>query len=283
MNRACATSRPTRAARGVPRRGFAFVLVLGLLVMAGLVLTVGLSRGVNHSLAVERQIDDYRRHHELLGLRDLTELWLRKLQPGKLREYAESGDVVNRLIVGNDLVVLFRVRDGQGSVLTRVDRVPDQNTREWLVTILSRLNPERPDLLRAHGPPQMSLAAVDDEILRAIAGDDDDLFQALVRGRDDRADDRASLAATLNRARISPTISQQISQLLTIDPQLWILEIEVVQDNRSRFYEILAEVRGSVTTIFELRSLLEGSEPMSRRLERERDAREASAPRSGAR
>ncbi|MDX2115088.1 MAG: hypothetical protein SFZ24_05630 [Planctomycetota bacterium] len=247
---------PPRGARA--RRGFAFLMVLMMLGIATLTLAVGLQRAYTHTAIVERQLDGYRRHHELLGMRDYCWSWLdRGGKDGndarKLAEFAASREVAHRLVLENDVVVLISVLDGQGSVLRNLQGVTDENSRRWLIGMLARLPEGRPELTRSAGPLNISLRAASDEVIDAMAGFDPEVALALREARDRGVQNDVELQAILERANVEPNLAMTLQQFITFQPTIWRLNVEVVHPDRVNRYTILAEKRGNMSTLYEWR------------------------------
>ncbi|HVZ93357.1 MAG TPA: hypothetical protein VG797_02495 [Phycisphaerales bacterium] len=240
-------------------RGFVFLLVLVLLIVASLMLGVGLTRGVTQSLAVQRQIEGYQRHHELLGILDIVTEWInRAAGAGKFRLFAIKGGIAYRSVLGPDHVVLISVADAQGSIFSRVDRVRDRDMREWLLATLSRLPPDRTDLLRSKGPPEISILTAPDEVLQAMAGDSQELFDGLKSARDDRATDANALISHLTRAGVVSPKIQQMIRFIALDPQLYRVTAVVLQRGDQREYQITTLVTGNDPTMLDIRSVPRG-------------------------
>lgn len=248
-----------------PRRGFVFILVLGLLVLGSIMLGVALSRASNQTLAVQRQIDNYRRHHELLGVLDVVEHWLKNQPSTKIREHVINNDVIYRMVVSGDIVIVVRVFDGQGRVLTRIDQARDHIAREWMLSMLARMPQDQPELFRSQGPAQISLLGAPEPVIRAIAGDSDELYEGLRAAQDAKVTDGAAFLSSLTKAGVASSTAQDVMRLMTLDPKLYRLEAEVVQGDDIRLYEILM-TGDNKPVVLELKSMPRGSKTFEERM-----------------
>lgn len=244
------------------RRGFVFILVLFLLMIATIVVAASLQRSSASMLTSEKMLDGYRRHHEMLGIRDYGRSWLQKTEnkPDQLAKYAASGEVAHRFVIenpGNTVVILISIQDGQGTVLRSLASVTNDDIRRWLVEVLSRLPLNRPDLTRRSGSPQVSLHAASDEVLDAIAGFDNKLSVGLREARDRGAANPTELQAALQRHNVEDIVANTITQYLTFEPTLWRLNVEVVYLDHINRYTLLAEKRNNMTELHEWRPVSE--------------------------
>lgn len=231
---------PPRQAR---QRGFVFLLVMMLLAVASILIGVSLQRAATQSAIANAQIDGYRRHHEMLGIRDYCRFWLRdrELDAKKLSEYARTGEVAHRLVLENNTVVLISVKDGQGTMLRALGDITQPDTRRWIVEVLARMPLERADLTRRSGPPQVSLHAAPDEVLDAIAAYEPKASSALREARDRRIPNATELQMALERRGIEGPIAGAIIPNFTFEPALWRLNVEVVYPDHVNRYTLLAE------------------------------------------
>lgn len=240
------------------RRGYVFIMVLMLLMVATIIVAAALQRSSASMLTGEKMMEGYRRHHEMLGIRDYGRSWLQKTEnkPEQLAKYAESGEVAHRFVIenpGNTMVILISVRDGQGTVLRSLANVVNDDLRRWLVEVLSRLPPNRPDLTRRSGAPQVSLRAASDEVIDAIAGFDNQVAVGLREARDRGAANATELQAALHRRNVDDAVANVVTQHVTFEPTLWRLNVEVVYPDHINRYTLLAEKRNNMTELHEWR------------------------------
>lgn len=237
------------------RRAFAFLTVLMLMGVAAVILGVALQRASLRSAITQRQLEGYRQHHEMLGIRDYAELWLgRKEQESpKLKEFAESGEVAHRLALDDGVVLLFTIADGQGTALRSLAGIQNAATRRWLVGVLSRLPKDQPRFTRRSGPPQISLRSAPDEVLAAIAGENAELYSALVtaRGRDVKSAEE--IQQSLERSGVELGVAQMVGNYLVSEPSLWRLNVEAVHPDGIRRYTLLAEKQANLIRVHEWR------------------------------
>jgi len=249
---------PTRARPASGRRGFVFVLVLMLMAVSTIVIAGALRRAAVLDLIVERQLESYRLHHEMLGVRDWVHQWFKRPETTaeKLAEMARSGEVADRLVLeGENLVFLISVIDGQGTVLRDLSLVKDAAARDFLAQTLSRLPADRPDLTRRAGPPTISLTSASDEVLEAMAGDNNDLFNGLADARDKSAKNTTELMQALDRAGVDNQTAQEIAPRIAFQTTLWRLNVEAVHAETIRRYTLLSEKAGNISLVHEWRSV----------------------------
>jgi len=234
------------------RRGFLLVTVLLLLIIAVLMTTWVLRRTTMQSLVAQRRYHSYTEHHELLGMRALADRWI-KQQGVDLAELAERGGEIYRADLPNGSVVTMAIADGQGRLLARVEDVESDAARARLVRALRRLPPDRPDLVRAFGPAKVSVASAPDEVIDAIAGDDDVLARVLADVRVSEPENDGDLIQQLNSADYEQAEVQELTQLLTVSPTLWRLDVDVRDERGTRRYEILALTEGNIPLVVDSR------------------------------
>lgn len=239
------------------RRGFAFLVVLLLMVVASVIVAVALQRAGLHAAITERQIIAYRQHHEMLGIRDYCDWWLGKREndEAKLSEYARANRVAHRLALDNGVVVLISVIDGQGTLLRNLENVEDEGTRRWTIEMLARLPEGRTDLTRRSGKWPISFNGAPEEIIFALAGSDPRLGQLLLNLRDQGIKDQVEFQMALERANIEPLVTQALLRNLTFTPSLWRLNVEVVHPDQLFRYTLLVEKINASTKIQEWRAV----------------------------
>jgi len=233
--------RPNRTTR----RGFAMPVVMALLVVASLFITVAFQRQSQQSLMVQRQLAEYRRHHEMFGVRAITHLWLEE-NFGSLHELATRPDEVDfayGFVLPTGAVIRIFVRDGQGAI--HVDPVElDDARREMNEEILRRLPEGRPELVRRVGPAQISVNAAPREVLMAMVEEEDaDAFAERVLSARRRSDiDRTEFERILRlRGGVDDAERNVLLNLVTFSPGLWRLDIHVTDDQGERIFHMLTD------------------------------------------
>jgi len=267
------------------RRGFVIVFVLMMIMLSIAVIGWTIQRAAMRAHIAERQIEGYRRHHELLGVRDVVNHFLtRRETQSELREYAESGDVAKRVLLPSGVVLMLTVHDAQGTVLARLDAAGSPETADRLVDVMSRLPPDRTDLLRSFGPPKISLRAADELVVMALAGDNSELGEALLKLREDpEVSDEPRLTQKLTEMGFDLQEINWFMPLIEMRPRLWNIEVEALDERGSRFYSVKAELNGNVTILREWKALPDLSPEEAAGLEdfgaADRNAMDASGPR----
>lgn len=242
------------------RRGFAFLMVLMLLAIAAIVIGASLQRSSAHSLMVNKQLDGYRDHHEMLGMADYCRWWIGKRENDskQLSSFARSREVAHRLGLDNDVVVLISIKDGQGTVLRSLVEVADSEQRRWLVEVLSRLPANRPDLTRRSGSAQISLNAAPDEVLDALGAYDTRTVAGLREARARGVANSTEFQQALERHNVESMVIQTLTPRITFEPTLWRMNVEVIHPDRVNRYTLLAEKKANITKLQEWRPVGEG-------------------------
>ena len=241
------------------RPGFVFILVLMLLVMGTATVTWMISRSSLQHTLLQDQVNGYTRHHEMLGVRDIVSHWLGRAENQRnLVDYARQRDPVYKVEIPGGTLIIITVRDGQGTILTRLDMAPTETHQEMLIEMVSRLPVNRPDLVRRSGPFAISLSAAPDEILDAIAGEDLVLSDALREMRDIPEPSRADYLQALTRAGIEAELAQHLMMMFATDTsreRLWRIEVEALDTMGPRRYDLLVSIDRNLPTIHEWRMI----------------------------
>ena len=86
--------------------------ILVLLFVITLMIGWGLRRATMQSRLANYRIDDYRLHHERLGLIAIAERWMRQEKLENLEEHAVSDRPAYWATLPNDAEIVIRVTDG---------------------------------------------------------------------------------------------------------------------------------------------------------------------------
>ncbi len=244
------------------RSAYVFLIVLVFLVISTILTAAALRRAGMQAVVAEDQLHSYMRHHELQGVRAIADVWLMRNDASSLEELANSGEPVTRQLV-EDVVYRIYVQDGQGTVLNNLLGITGSVPQTWLVQMLSRLPPDRPDLTRAVGPWQLSIRSAPDEVLEAMAGGDPALAIALRQARDEDVKDAADLIARLQNAGADVLASQAIARNVTFKPTLWRIDIEVERPpDPIRRYVLLVQKARNIPRTLEWRAIAHGEAVM---------------------
>lgn len=239
------------------RRGFTFMLVLGLLALAVIMLGWGLERQRTQNGIVAMQIDNIERHHELLSVRDIARKWFVRPENTneQMLEWAASTEpaMVRRMPGGK--VISIRVEDGQGTVCARLDKAEQVGMRDRLLEMLRRLPEGRGDLVRRSGPVKISFNGAPTEVIDALAGEDVEMARAMHDLRDRGVADRDAFTQAMDAAGLNSEDFAWALELLDFQPVLWRLLIDVIDRGETRSYSVLVERRVNVGYIYEWRSI----------------------------
>ncbi|MCA9292973.1 MAG: hypothetical protein KDA20_04080 [Phycisphaerales bacterium] len=214
------------------RRGFTFVLVLVVTIIATAMISWQLRRMHLRAVAVQMQVDSYAEHHQLLGVRDVVWNWARrrsrtdKTMADLVRE---PGPHYEAQLPGEFLIRVW-VHDGQGTILANLKGADTDRRRDLMMELLRRVPLDRPDLTRRGGPMEMSITAMPDVVIDAICGGDQQLASAMRYIRDDTSKEgKRDMRTEFIAQGFDPNDIADIFALLTFTPVLWQLEVEAVR------------------------------------------------------
>lgn len=240
------------------RRGFAFITVLALLLIATIAGAAMMQRATTLSLATERQIEAYHRHSELMGVRDIVHTWLGSLgqrELNDLREMAQDPlpDFTLRLDDQGSVINVY-ARDGQGTIPIHFLAQASEVERVFLMEVLEQLPPDRPDLVRRVGYKQISLRAAPDEVLMALARGRPEVAEVLISSREKGHADSAPVMQEAARLGVETADIQPVLRWLTFAPHLFQLDVEVTRQGKNRRYTVLALQEGNLPRMLEWRA-----------------------------
>lgn len=234
-----------------------------LLLMVVAVATIGwsITRTRTQTAVVAMQLNEYQRHHEMLGVRAIVRDWLNDPDVREsLPINAATGEIAHVLELPTGELVSLTVLDGQGTALARLDIAMNDNQRALLIDILSRLPRDDPRFTRGFGPIKISLRGAPQEVLLAAARGDYDLANTLddLRVRPDL--NRAQLLTELRNAGYTAGEGQELLSVFDLNTILWRVNVEVVSDRALNRYTLLAQVEGNIAEILEWQALPEGTD-----------------------
>lgn len=240
-------------------RGFTMLLVIGVMAIATTVIAFNLKRLNFRAGSVQRQIEQYELHHEIQGVRDIVTLWLSNpTTRTKLSEHAGSEEPAHTVTMAGGLTVRVFVRDGQGTLLANLANTDDVAQQELMITALTRLPENRPDLIRRSGPIQMSFYAMPHEVIEAISPDEI-IASGMIELQSDPEVTRANLSTKLLELGAEMAAFQQIRPMITLSPEVWGLDVVAFDpaaaeaEDQYRLYTVLAQVSGPLPVIYEWR------------------------------
>lgn len=254
MTAARAQSRPRR------RRGFVFVMVLILLLITTAITTIALSRSNLQSRINNLRLDEYKRHHEMMGLREVIKLWFNQVDNQALTEFANAGGVAQQIELPTGKLVSILVHDGQGPALGNLDADMTSAQREILLDMLLRLPARSPNLVRNAGPVRISLRTAPDAVVYALAGGDFELAETMLEARREGEEfTQSTLMDALKSAGYEEESLKPVFDMITFQPNLWRIDVEVEDDRGIRRYTLLATLSGQQSRVLEWRALPEAA------------------------
>src|SRR5690606_30077945 len=178
------------------RRGFVLPMIILLIFAGSLVIAAALERYSTQQLIVEQQIEGYRRHHDVQGARAVLKLWIERQGIGSLAGKASPEAPAHRFELPGGRRIQVYLLDGQGLVKADVSG-EERAMRDAYETFQRRLPPDRHDLYRRLGPPQVSVNSAPEDVLAALAPDGRDLAPVLLVARETERLNQASTRVLL--------------------------------------------------------------------------------------
>lgn len=226
------------------RRGFVLPLVLLLSMVAALTVAASLERQNAQTNLVERQLNDYRRHHEMLGVRAVVEQWLGRRSPQQMRDLADAEGPSYSFVIEEDVTTHIFLERAQNVPLADVEAVPE-DLRETYQALLDRLPEDRPDLRRRRGPAAIDGASAPPEVLAAMLDDGERFAERVMDQRERRSDlDRDRFMQLLQESGLETGQVGPLGRIITFEPTLWRARV-VAEDQRGRReFGLVLEVGG---------------------------------------
>lgn len=229
------------------RRAFVLPMVILTSLVAALVVAVAMERHSAQELMSQRQVEEYRRHHDMLGAQAIIRFWLSRKNNIELSELASSNRPAHRFALPGGLRITMRLEDGQGLLKADLTGVAPAEKREWFEMALVRLPFGRGDLVRRVGPPEVSVNSAPREVLAALRADDASFAELVISERERARLTQATMTQLLERNGLTATEIGEVARLVTYDTTLWRLRVEAEEDDRSiRTFTALVETRAGV-------------------------------------
>jgi hypothetical protein len=251
---ALASARPPRTARA-----FALPLVVILTMVAALMIAMMLERHGTQRLAVQREIDGYQTFHGSRGIREAVMLWMTDAKRGPITAALDRSNKAFDLDLADGSVASVYLFDGQGKALGETSSLTgdDLQTAEGILSALHdapakpasrgpRSNrgaaapPNAPPgddglhpFTRSVGPLTVSALSAPPEVLTAVlsyvsgGANVSSLVREIQDLRDGGALNQAALASVLSKDDLKPDQRGLADRLLTVEPGLWWLVVEV--------------------------------------------------------
>ncbi len=221
-------------------------LVLMLALVSGILLAAAYERQATQRRVVQRQLFEYRRHHEVFGIRAILAKWKQPLDLAALEELATlEGSREEELAMGFNLPsgarVRVYVRDGQGAALATPESLPPE-VEEAYEGMLDRL-PQEAGNRRVHGPWQISVNSAPRAVLEALSPrEGEELADRILRERRRRGEMVRGEMEPLVRLSITREVEREaILQILTTNPTIWMLDIRVFDEQGERRFGMLLQ------------------------------------------
>ena len=242
------------------RRAFIMPMVLMLALAGSLIIVGSLQRQGAQRLLVQRQVDEYHRHHDMLGAQSIIRFWQSRQDTPRLRDTRALDRPAHRVALPGGTHTNRYSTDGQGRAMAELSeqRAP---RREWFEAIVWRLPEHRRDLVRYVGPPELSINSAPEELLRCLIEDGDALASAIALERQRNPVDAIRFRQFLEQFGMTPGEINEINGIITFDPRLWRLRV-VAEDGvgQARVFTGYAELGGKNPVIHEWREVFEDAD-----------------------
>lgn len=224
------------------RRGFAMALTLMLILTVSVIIASVMQRYAAQQRVVQRQVAGYRMHHDMFGVQAMAMQWLARARTADMIEVAGTGEVAFGFELPGGKDVAVYIEDGQDTALASAARVEGEN-KPFYEAMLARIPPDRGELLRTAGPPEISLNNAPEELIEALFGPDlERVAREIIRAREREEIDRAFVIDALTSAGASESAQRALTTLVALNPALWRLRIETDDGFEPRQFEMLVEM-----------------------------------------
>lgn len=241
---------PTRPSVRRERRGFTLPVVVLMAMIVALLLGAAFSRQSVQQLTVKRQLAEYRRHHEMFGVRAIVRRWLNgafdKLPQVLADTQGRRGleDFAYGFVLPSGATVRVYISDGQGAVGTNPEGLPEA-VKLSHQELLDRLPLGVAGLRRAIGPAQVSINSAPRDVLEAIVKDDGPRFaDRVMDARAKRQLDREQIDRILDIVGVSSEEKLTVLGLLAFQPSLWRLDVLMADEQGERVFRMLTDRPG---------------------------------------
>lgn len=224
------------------RRAFAMAMTLMVVLTVSLIIAGVMQRYAAQQRTVQRQVAGYRMHHDMFGVQAMAMQWLARARTADIVEVAGTDEVAFGFELPGGKEVAVYIEDGQDTALATAERVEGEN-QPFYEAMLARIPPDRGDLLRTAGPPQISLNNAPEELIEALFGPDlKQVAREVIRTRSRETIDRGVVIDALTSANASESAQRALTSLVALSPALWRLRIETDDGFEPREFEMLVEM-----------------------------------------
>ena len=225
-------------AHSARRRGYALVLVTLLTMVSSMAVAVILQRHAAVRRSVVRQVEQTRQRHIERGLREIISGWLRTVRGESVAERLGPDGHALDILLPEGRIVSVSMRDAQGAVLAGFDALPEEDYPSAVSLyegFASRIGPtDLERMTRLAGPMKISVATAPPEAVEAAV----EAALGPQRAPDIAAEIREAVATgpvtdsslrnqTLQAAGVPPADRSTLLRLITAEPELWELDIQI--------------------------------------------------------
>lgn len=232
--------RPRQAHRG----GFLIVSVLVLLMIVVIMTAVMLRSSTARHAVVQRQINGYQDHHDMLSVRHVALRWMSR---GRGLEALEeiAGDprlgadppLVYAADLPDGLAIRLTVERGQGLLQRDLEGAESPKQRELIQRTLDvlALSDDSDGLTRNIGPVRLVLSTVPDELIEALGSGNQAIVSALLAAKREGQDSPGEIQRTLEEFGVAQQQAITLaSELFTNQTRMWKLTAYTERESNRR-------------------------------------------------
>jgi hypothetical protein len=219
-------------------RGFVLPVVLLLALVAGIIAAVVLESQGTQRQVVERELREYQTQHFERGIREVVGAWTDTLIGQRIQDLLDDDGHALDLTTPDGFYCAVYLFDGQGSVLTSPAGLneADREDAGGILDMLGQITGDNPDpsWLRPVGPVRVCLASAPVEVLTAVAGyaardlkAGQQFAQNIAAARAKGDLVQSDVDTAMNAARVSAEDRPVLQRLVTIQPDLWAMVVDV--------------------------------------------------------
>jgi hypothetical protein len=216
-------------------RGFALPLATLLTLLVGIVMVALIQRQSGVNATVQRQIERSSAYHVGRGLQEAVEAWVATQDAATIRAaLGPEGHAFDLVVPGGERVrVSFT--DAQGTLLSRVDALAEEDAtwvRAAILDLRRRAGRDARALTRTLGPARVSVNAADVRTLiaalssRVEADIAEGLAESILASRDGGMLDAEALTALIDASGVPAEAKPAVTQTITAEPALWRVIVE---------------------------------------------------------
>ncbi len=212
-------------------------MVVLMAAIGTMIVTVMITRMASERRTLKRIVDSYQYRNDLYGIQEIFINWHRARSTIAFTELIAPDGQIFTVRLDNGTHFTLSAADGQGALLTDLSSLSGE-VRDDVVRAIDNLRlatlPDRfRQLTRAVGPPAVSIATAEPEVLRAIvtsvaSPDAAELFITIIQAQRDAGEGitQVTLNEAATRAGIIGEQRNRMFNLITTEPEIWTYRVE---------------------------------------------------------